>query len=156
MQRKIILMLACVVVLGSVMFLELKPAKPPATEPPREPKEKNEPGGFERDRSGIHPTQSRVARTPVPKPGVAELTADIQRALASDDPGARENAINGLLVDLIATDPAAAAAFAQSLPPGRDRDEVISQIVRIWLARDPASAEIGRASCRGRVEISVG
>ena len=71
---------------------------------------------------------------------VARLVMEIQEALASNDPAARERALTNLFPALVFHNVGAAARLAESNSSSEARREVLRCVARHWAAQDAAGA----------------
>jgi hypothetical protein len=69
-----------------------------------------------------------------------QVALAIERALVAADPSQRETAFNVLLPELLALDPAEAAALLQRQPEMETRAELREQLARRWVLRDREAA----------------
>lgn len=136
-MKKIIL-LGFIVVLGG--FLLLQALRKPA-------EELSSPDGSAHDEStsSVHTVQTIAPGKEPVQPDNSRLSTDdllaqLEAALKPYDPAKNANFLK-LLAELVRRDPAAAAQFAESLPVGQVRNDVLLHVAQDWAGQDPSNAE---------------
>ncbi len=72
--------------------------------------------------------------------GLRRSLAELQWALDSTNPAAREFALTNLLPALLREDPAAAGHWAETITDPELRESALRQVARLWAAQDSAGA----------------
>jgi hypothetical protein len=80
-----------------------------------------------------------VSSSPAQARACPATAGAIEYALHRGTTADRENAFYELLPRLMAGDPAAAGRLALAWEPGRRREELLREVVRLWAAADPGS-----------------
>jgi hypothetical protein len=71
-----------------------------------------------------------------------QIALQIESALVSTDAGRRETAFDGLLPELLRTEPARLVDMVSRQPPGDSRDALRDELARQWIAWDTEAAVV--------------